>query len=145
MLSTLTSASLPQLLAEISRRFAALPQIPEWAAPVVEEVAGYYELEPTQLRSGEKLAYLTKPRHLAIALLSGLHPSRTRSEVTAVLGLKYHMHRHALEKIETRVAQCPTFQTEVATILKRVREREADMATAAPRRRVPALATEIPS
>ena len=145
MLATLTSASLPQLLAEISRRFASLPQIPAWAAPVVEEVARYYELDPAQLRSGEQHAYLTQPRHLAIALLASLHPDHSRSEVTAIFGLKHHMFRHALAKTETRLAHSSAFQAAVTAILKIVREREAGMATAAPRRRVPALATEIPS
>ena len=139
MLTTLASATVAQLLAEISRRFTELPQIPDWAAPVVEEVALYYALDTTQLRSGEKQTHLTQPRHLAIALLSSLHPGRTRSEVTGVFGLKYHMFTHALAKTETRIAQSPAFQVEVTAILKKVREREADMATAAPRRRVGAL------
>jgi hypothetical protein len=145
MIPSLTTATLPQLLAEISRRFDALPEIPAWAATVVAEVARYYELDPAQLRSGDQQARLTKPRHLAIALLANFHPERTRSEVTAIFGLKHHMFRHALMKTDAHAARCPVFQREVAEILKTLRAPQTGMATAAPRRRVPALQTENPA
>jgi chromosomal replication initiation ATPase DnaA len=118
----LMEATLPELLAEVQRRFVELDPIPEWAAPVVFAVTSYYGLQPEQLRSKRRQDAITKPRHLAIALLAQMNPGRTRAEICSVLGLEHHMYAWAIQKTEERVARFPDFRAEVHEILQILRE-----------------------
>lgn len=141
----LTQATDSQLHAELARRNNQLTASQQWAAPVLVAVASYYGLEYHQLRSAVRTKLFSRARHLSVALLAQLHPHRTRTEVCELLGLAHHMYVHAVEKIDADCAQFPIFRAEVSQILKNLRAGEAGMATAAPRRRVHGLGTEIPS
>lgn len=121
----LAEASLPDLLAEISKRFEARNPLPEWGAVIVFSVAAFYGISPEQLRCHSREEHLVKCRHLTIALLAQLNPSRTRAEVCAVLGRGHEMYAHALAKTDHRSKCFPEFRAEIREILKIISETNA--------------------
>jgi chromosomal replication initiation ATPase DnaA len=118
----LAEATVSELLAEVERRFDERAPLPEWAQPVVVAVATYYGMPVELLRGRRKDDVTARTRHLAIAMLAQFHPTRSRAEVCAVLGVEHHMYAHALRRIEERVRAFADFRGEVGEIVKIVRE-----------------------
>ena len=118
----LREATLPELLEEIGMRFEEARAVPDWAGVTLYAVASFYGLHPDQVRSGRRDSTLVKARHLTLALLAQLHPTRTRAEICEILGLEHHMYAYAIKKTEEWVGRFPDFQSEIKVILGMIQE-----------------------
>ena len=118
----LREATLPELLEEIGRRFEEARPVPEWAGVTLYAVASFYGLHPDQVRSARRDSTMVKARHLTLALLAQLHPTRTRAEICEILGLEHHMYAYAIKKTEEWVGRFPDFKGEVKAILGIIQE-----------------------
>jgi len=121
----LKEASVTELLDEIAKRFKDLDPVPEWAAPIVFSVATFYGVPAEQLRSRGRQFHLAKARQLAISIMAQLHPTRTRAEVCAIMGVEHHMYVHSIKQTEDRVARFADFRREVTEVMRLVRETSA--------------------
>ena len=117
----LNEASVSQILDELRTRYEEMPPIPQWAAPVVITIAGYYAMPLEMIVSKRRNDETVKVRHLCIAMLAQLNPSRTQSEVCDVVGVGHEIYRHAIAKIEERVRLFPDFASEVRSIITAIR------------------------
>lgn len=117
----LAEATVAEILAELARRYEEMPPLPSWAAPVVITVAAHYQMPLEVLMAGRRNEVSVKVRHLCIALLAQLNPTRSRAEITAAVGLGHEMYAHALAKTEERVRVFADFRAEVASILASIR------------------------
>lgn len=114
----LREASLAELLQEVSRRFEDRNPIPEWAANVIFSVTAYYGVFPEQLRSHSRNDTVVRARHLAVALLAQLAPSRSKSEVGALFERGHEIYDYAIRQVEEKSRAFPEYRQEIRDVLK---------------------------
>lgn len=129
-------ASVPELLAEIARRFDARPAIPAWAEPVMVAVSEHFRISLSIICGRSRRMATVQVRWLCLSLLAQYHPDRTHEELTQVVGRSHEMLPIAVRKTEDKLLTDSEFRTQVRTVVRELdaigARRAAPQGTAAP-------------
>jgi chromosomal replication initiation ATPase DnaA len=103
----------------VSRRFA-IENSGSWQSPVIAAVCEVMGVSERVLRSHRRTATIALARHLAMALLTQIHPERTQEEVAGTFDLGHANVRHAVARIDAMVHQDPVFRAKVSRVMARL-------------------------
>lgn len=135
----LSKISTADLLSELARRCGEheVAKEPEWASGALAAVCGVMGLEMRELMMRpDGSMQETTHRHVAIALLQHLNPTRPITHISALWGMHHGMVAYAMNKVARLRAADSDFEQKWQSLIRSTTKLPAETRSAARRRGV---------